>query len=73
MVRHRSGYIRRGDFPDAHSLITAGTDDAIVAGKESDRGDGMFVASKRSNVLVFVIHVPELDEQVVRARNCVQR
>lgn len=50
-------------------LVSAGTDDVLVAWHEADRGDGVFVAWKCLCVFVFGLRVPYLDEQVRGARD----
>lgn len=59
-------HLRRSDFPHPHSLVPTGTDESIVPWHESNRRYGVFMPTKCGSVFIIFIHLPQLDEEVVR-------
>ena len=60
--------IRRGDFPDSDRLISARAYDPVIPWQKLGRRHRVFVPAQRRKVLIVVLDVPQLDEEVVRAR-----
>ena len=61
----RKSDIRCGNLPNAHRLVTAGTDNLIIAGEESSGRNRVLVPAQRRKVLVVVFDIPKFDEKII--------